>query len=227
MRGSSLKIALSAGLVVVALACAAQPAGAAIRSHTFRDDSSGLRGTYKVTVTRISSVALRVRTDATFTASSAGHLTLFSGCQEIYCTVESWPFDYRKGKNRLVFENVASGIGDQFDNSGGGGATPGASQSLLDQLLSGLPVLGPIIDPILGPIVDPLLPSASAARHKLTRHQRRVLAARKRMARRRARAHVAQIREAAARLLPVNCGQSSLYVPGAGQVTDSSGICVP
>ncbi|MFL5825706.1 MAG: hypothetical protein ACJ76V_04205, partial [Thermoleophilaceae bacterium] len=143
MRGSSLKVALSAGLVVAAFACAVQPAAAAIRSQTFRDDASGLRGTYKVTVTRISSVALRVRTDATFSASSAGHLTLFSGCLEIYCTIESWPFDYRKGSNRLVFENVASGIGDQFDNSGGGGgAGPGGGQSLLDQLLSGLPVLG-------------------------------------------------------------------------------------
>ncbi|HEX8857149.1 MAG TPA: hypothetical protein VF752_16260 [Thermoleophilaceae bacterium] len=226
MRGSGLKIVLSAGLVTVALVCAVQPAGAAVRSKTFRDDASGLRGTYKVTVTRVSAVALRVRTDASFRASRSGHLTLFSGCQEIYCTIESWPFDYKKGSNRLVFENVASGFGDQFDNSGGGGGTSGGGQSLIDQLLSGLPVLGPIVDPVLGPILDPL-PAVGASRSTLTRHQRRVLAARKRMARRRARAHLTQIREAAARLLPVRCGQSSLYVPGAGQVADSTGICVP
>jgi hypothetical protein len=250
-----MRAKLVPALLVAAAAAAAvaQPAAAATTTSSFSDSASGLKGTYTVTVTRISAVALRVRTESTFDASQAGRLTIFSGCTEIYCSIESWPFEYRKGSNRLVFEMVASGMGNQFDNSGGGsgGAPPGTSQSLIDQLLSGLPVLGPIVDPVLGPIVDPIIGGlpinarvsrvATASRHRsarkhrrhrahrLTRHQRKLRAARRRKAAREAGITLAQIQDAAStqQLLPVNCGESSMYVPGVGQATGTPGICVP
>jgi hypothetical protein len=226
-------LAATAAVTLVGAALVVGEAAAASGSQSFTYRDGELHGFYTVTVERISATALRVRTEATFRSSRDGRLELFSGCYEIYCSTDRWEFLFQAGSNRLVFEHVATGSGseDGSGSTGGreGGGEPGSGPigqlPILGPLLQ--PILGPIVDPVLGPILNPLGLSRASRSRRLSPRLARLRAAKLRTATRAAEHKRALLSLSAARLLPVSCGETTLYVPGQALVAQQSKLCVP
>jgi hypothetical protein len=229
-RVASALAGAAAAFALLAASSAVAGAAAAASSQQFSYRSGELHGVYGVTVDRLSPTALRVRTEAFFTATRDGQLELFSGCYEIYCSFDRWDFLFKKGSNHLIFESVATGSSsEEGTGTGPGRGQGGGLPGIPENLIGALPILGPILDPVLGPIISPIINPilGSGASRRLTSRNARLRAAKRRTALRLAARKLAFLSLTAPRLLPVSCAETTLYEPGQALVAQVSKLCVP